>query len=70
MTQLGYVYPDPEKETWEQHMKNLPANEKPSDWEKFTRKSIDAFTQALMSPDWLIFSPDIKIGPITGRITR
>lgn len=47
-----YVYPDPDKETWDDHLKNLPANQKPSDWQRFTRESIDAFTQALMSPDW------------------
>ncbi|HXB71610.1 MAG TPA: hypothetical protein VNY05_25460 [Candidatus Acidoferrales bacterium] len=47
-----YVYPDPSKETWEQHLNNLPASQKPSDPEKFTRQSIDAFTQTLMSPDW------------------
>jgi len=47
-----YVYPDPAKETWEQHLNNLPASKKPSDWQKFTRQSIDAFTQTLMSPAW------------------
>jgi len=47
-----YVYPDPSRETWEQHLQRLPANLKPSDPEKFTRQSIDAFTQALMSPQW------------------
>jgi hypothetical protein len=47
-----YVYPDPDRETWEEHFKNLPANQKPSDWEKFTRQSIDQFTETLMSPGW------------------
>jgi hypothetical protein len=36
-----YVYPDPSRETWEQHLNNLPASMKPSDWQKFTRQSID-----------------------------
>src|SRR5579863_9942637 len=47
-----YVYPDPGKETWEQHMQNLPSNQKPADWQNFTRQAIDRFTQALMSTDW------------------
>lgn len=47
-----YVYPDPSQETWEQHLNNLPTNVKPSDWQKFTRQSIDTFTQTLMSPAW------------------
>jgi hypothetical protein len=47
-----YVYPDPDRETWEQHLNNLPASQKPSDWQQFTRQSIDAFTETLMSPNW------------------
>ena len=47
-----YVFPDPSRETWEQHMNSLPANIKPDNWQKFTRQSIDAFTQTLMSPEW------------------
>jgi len=47
-----YVYPDPAKESWEQHLTNLPASQKPSDWGKFTRRSIDGYTQELMNPAW------------------
>jgi hypothetical protein len=47
-----YVYPDPDKETWEQHLNNLPPDKKPKDWQKFTIQAIDAFTEALMSADW------------------
>lgn len=47
-----YVYPDPDKETWDQHLRSLPANEKPSDWQKFTSGSIDQFTEVLMDPSW------------------
>jgi hypothetical protein len=47
-----YVFPDPSRETWEQHLNNLPASMKPDGWQKFTRQSIDAFTQTLMSPAW------------------
>ena len=47
-----YVYPDPGSETWEQHLNNLKASQKPSDPANFTRQSIDAFTQTLMSPQW------------------
>jgi len=47
-----YVFPDPSKETWEQHLNSLPASAKPSDWQKFTRQSIDAFTQTIMLPAW------------------
>lgn len=47
-----YIYPDPDKETWDEHLKNLPANQKPADWQKFTRQKIDEFTQTLMSPEW------------------
>ncbi len=47
-----YVYPNPNQETWEEHLKKLPASLKPTDWEKFTRRSIDGFTASLMSPGW------------------
>jgi hypothetical protein len=47
-----YVYPDPSKERWEAHLANLLPDPKRSDWQAFTRQGIDAFTQALMSPDW------------------
>src|SRR5487761_1847879 len=53
-----YVYPDPSRETWKQHLQSLlanqhvPAAQKRSDWQSFTRQSIDAFTRALMSPEW------------------
>ena len=47
-----YVYPNPSKETWDEHFKNLPATQKPTDWNRFTRKSIDDFTETLMSPQW------------------
>ena len=47
-----YVYPDPSRETWEKHLTTLPANQKPSDSNAFTRQSIDNFTQALMSTEW------------------
>jgi len=47
-----YVYPNPSKETWEQHMNGLPASLKPQDWQNFTRKKIDVFTQTLMRPSW------------------
>src|SRR5579862_6109369 len=47
-----YVFPDPSRETWEQHLNSLPASAKPADWQKFTRKSIDAFTQSIMSTAW------------------
>jgi hypothetical protein len=50
-----YVFPNPSKETWEQHLKNLPANQKPGDWALFTRQNIDAATQTLMSPQWPSF---------------
>lgn len=50
-----YVYPDPDKETWEAHLQGL-ANKNspllPSDWQKFTRQNIDAFADTLMSHDW------------------
>src|SRR5579883_3130952 len=50
-----YVYPDPSRETWEEHLRNLPATIKPSDWQKFTRQSIDNFTQTMMDPSWPSF---------------
>ena len=43
-----YVYPDPDKETWEQHMALL----RPSDAAQFSRAAIDGFTATLMSPAW------------------
>jgi hypothetical protein len=47
-----YVFPNPNQETWEQHMNKLPANLKPSDPQNFTRQNIDAATEAMMSPNW------------------
>ena len=43
-----YVLPDPDKETWEQHMAKL----RPSDAAQFSRAAIDKFTAALMKPAW------------------
>lgn len=43
-----YVMPDPDKETWEQHMAKL----RPADASSFSRASIDTFTAALMKPVW------------------
>lgn len=43
-----YVYPDPGRETWEQHMARL----RPADAARFSRASIDRFTARLMSPGW------------------
>jgi hypothetical protein len=40
-----YVLPDPDKETWDQHMRKL----RPGDADKFSRASIDKFTAELMS---------------------
>src|SRR6516164_6264146 len=42
-----YVYPDPDRETWEQHMASLRP-----DAANFSRAAIDGFTAALMSPTW------------------
>jgi hypothetical protein len=43
-----YVMPDPDKETWEQHMAKL----RPSDAAQFSRAFIDGFTGTLMAPVW------------------
>ena len=43
-----YVYPDPDRETWEQHMAAL----RPMDAAHFSRASIDKFTAELMKPQW------------------
>jgi len=43
-----YVLPDPDKETWEQHIASL----RPADAAKFSRASIDHFSQVLMSTAW------------------
>ncbi|HEV8241321.1 MAG TPA: hypothetical protein VGS57_18290 [Thermoanaerobaculia bacterium] len=40
-----YVFPDPDKETWEQHMAGL----RPKDAASFSRATIDKYTAALMS---------------------
>src|SRR5437667_6124520 len=48
-----YVYPDPSRETWDQHMAGLRKDP------LFTRASIDHFTDTFMAPgspsyfDWL-----------------
>ena len=57
-----YVYPDPDRETWEQHLNGLPRIQKPSDPDNFTRKSIDAFTQSLMNTEWP--SRQSLLGPV------
>ena len=46
-----YVYPDPDTETWEQHMAPL----RPTDAAQFSRAAIDGFTAALMNPAWPSF---------------
>src|SRR5215831_6642837 len=57
-----YVYPDPSRETWEQHIASL----RPHDAADFSRASIDAVTERLMKPgwpsyfDWLYQISDIK----------
>jgi hypothetical protein len=43
-----YVMPDPDQETWEQHIAKL----RPSDAGQFSRSAIDSFTQTLMNPAW------------------
>jgi hypothetical protein len=43
-----YVYPHSDTQTWEQHIAPL----RPGDAAKFSRASIDAFTQQLMSHPW------------------
>jgi hypothetical protein len=47
-----YVFPDPDKETWEQHMASLPAASRRPDAAQFSRAAIDGFTAALMNPAW------------------
>jgi hypothetical protein len=42
-----YVYPDPNRETWEQHIARLRR-----DFGFFTRASIDHFTATMMQPIW------------------
>ncbi len=42
-----YVYPDPDKETWEQHIAKLRP-----DADQFSRAKIDKWTQDLMAPVW------------------
>lgn len=42
-----YVYPDPESETWEQHIARLRP-----DAAQFSRANIDRATQQLMAPSW------------------
>jgi len=55
-----YVYPGPSKETWDEHLTKLPANQKPKNWEKFTRKLIDEYTQTLMSTSWPSYFSGLK----------
>jgi hypothetical protein len=43
-----YVYPNPDAETWEQHIARL----RPQDAASFSRGSIDAFMSRLMAPAW------------------
>ena len=43
-----YVFPDPSKETWEEHFKKID----PARAAEFTRDNIDRFTQQLMRPTW------------------
>jgi hypothetical protein len=42
-----YVYPDPDRETWEQHIARLRP-----DAAQFSRANIDRVTQQLMTPGW------------------
>ena len=42
-----YVLPDPDKESWEQHLASLRP-----DAAQFSRTAIDGFTATLMSPTW------------------
>jgi hypothetical protein len=42
-----YVYPDPDRETWEQHIAHLRP-----DAAQFSRANIDRATQQLMAPGW------------------
>ncbi|HEX7287284.1 MAG TPA: hypothetical protein VF532_13950 [Candidatus Angelobacter sp.] len=43
-----YVFPNSDRETWEQHMARL----RPADAARFSRASIDKFTSELMAPGW------------------
>jgi|HubBroStandDraft_1064217.scaffolds.fasta_scaffold00020_103 hypothetical protein len=43
-----YVLPDPNQESWEEHMAKL----RPTDAAQFSRAAIDAFTESLMDPSW------------------
>jgi len=43
-----YVYPNPDEETWEQHIATL----RPHDSSAFSRASIDGFMARLMAPAW------------------
>lgn len=43
-----YVYPDPSRETWEQHLATL----RPADAAQFSRAAIDGYVQTLMTPTW------------------
>src|SRR5215813_7530811 len=43
-----YVFPDPDKETWEEHFKKVD----PARADQFTRAKIDQYTQELMRPQW------------------
>jgi hypothetical protein len=43
-----YVFPDPSRQTWEQHIASL----RPADAAQFSRANIDRLTQQLMSPGW------------------
>jgi hypothetical protein len=54
-----YVLPDPDKETWEQHMAKL----RPSDADRFSRAKIDKFTEIMMAPGWpSYFDPLLQYG--------
>lgn len=51
-----YVFPDPDRETWEQHLNSRPvAAAAPTDVRMFTRANIDRFTETLMAPTWPSF---------------
>jgi hypothetical protein len=43
-----YVLPDPDKETWDEHMAKL----RPGDAAQFSRQEIDKFTATLMKAEW------------------
>lgn len=46
-----FVYPDPARETWEQHIASL----RPNDAANFSRAAIDRFTAQIMAPVWPSF---------------